>query len=443
MVKDTEYYDTLGVPPDATEAVIKKAYRKLALKYHPDKNHGGDPAAQAEAEAKFKEVGEAYAVLSDPDKRRTYDKLGKAGISPDGSAEATMATMQAMLRELFGGDAFVDVFGELSLYDTDLMQKMSSLRTDKEKKEASLYHQLRQTGILAGTLIDKITPFVEDKSMTVDQLKDQLKRETMSMAEVPGGTALLEYIGRIYENEGSGRTGKLFGLERIGTEVRKFGDKIGNVWSFGSSVVQAQSAAMKLEQDSGNAQLQEQVASQGMRTVWNLGKIEIMDVICRVLMQVLDDDTLPREKKNRRGKAVEAIGQLYRSIAKKEAERQGDGAVPDAPDLGSTFGGRQRHDSQPPKKPQPQAAAGAQPQSSPQAADLPSGWAWARDQRGNVYFIDPYGCTTYDKPSATETPHPQGTPKPMPDGWTWNRDPYGRIYFINPQGVSTWEDPRK
>lgn len=59
-----------------------------------------------------------------------------------------------------------------------------------------------------------------------------------------------------------------------------------NMWSFGSSVVQAQAAASKLEQDSGNIQLQQQVASMGMRTVWNLGKMEILDCLKKVMIQV-------------------------------------------------------------------------------------------------------------------------------------------------------------
>ena len=67
-----DYYEVLGVPKDATEKDIKKAYRKLAFKYHPDKN----PDHKKEAEEKFKEVNEAYSVLSDPDKRRQYDMGG-------------------------------------------------------------------------------------------------------------------------------------------------------------------------------------------------------------------------------------------------------------------------------------------------------------------------------------------------------------------------------
>ena len=65
-----DYYEVLGVPKDADEAALKKAYRALAKKYHPDTNQGNP-----EAEAKFKEASEAYAVLSDPEKRRQYDSL--------------------------------------------------------------------------------------------------------------------------------------------------------------------------------------------------------------------------------------------------------------------------------------------------------------------------------------------------------------------------------
>ena len=67
-----DYYEVLGVSKDATEKDIKKAYRKLAFKWHPDKN----PDNKKEAEEKFKEVNEAYSVLSDPEKRRQYDMGG-------------------------------------------------------------------------------------------------------------------------------------------------------------------------------------------------------------------------------------------------------------------------------------------------------------------------------------------------------------------------------
>jgi chaperone protein DnaJ len=72
----SKYYDLLGVPRDATDAVIKRAFRKLSLQFHPDKNPGNEEAA-----TKFKEISQAYEVLSDPEKRQTYDVDGEEGLA--------------------------------------------------------------------------------------------------------------------------------------------------------------------------------------------------------------------------------------------------------------------------------------------------------------------------------------------------------------------------
>ncbi|CAI5744234.1 unnamed protein product [Peronospora destructor] len=73
---DVNYYTTLGIEKTATEDEIKRAYRKMAIRFHPDKNIDNKEAA----EVKFKEIGEAYSVLSDAEKRRQYDRFGKAGV---------------------------------------------------------------------------------------------------------------------------------------------------------------------------------------------------------------------------------------------------------------------------------------------------------------------------------------------------------------------------
>ena len=107
MAEKRDYYEVLGVERGADDATLKKAYRKLAKKYHPDMNPG-----DKEAEAKFKEATEAYSVLSDPEKRRTYDQYGHTAFENGGAGQGGG----------FGGfdfngadmgDIFGDIFGDL------------------------------------------------------------------------------------------------------------------------------------------------------------------------------------------------------------------------------------------------------------------------------------------------------------------------------------------
>src|SRR3954471_7820211 len=98
-----DYYEVLGVTKNASDEEIKKAYRKLAMKHHPDRNQGSTSKISEES---FKEAKEAYEMLSDPQKRAAYDQYGHAGVDPNlgrGGAEG------------FGGfaEAFGDIFGDI------------------------------------------------------------------------------------------------------------------------------------------------------------------------------------------------------------------------------------------------------------------------------------------------------------------------------------------
>ena len=99
MANKRDFYEVLGVSKDASAEDIKKAYRKLAVKYHPDKNPGNK-----EAEEKFKEAAEAYAVLSDPDKKAKYDRFGHAGVDGAGpDFSGGFGNLNDILNDLFGG----------------------------------------------------------------------------------------------------------------------------------------------------------------------------------------------------------------------------------------------------------------------------------------------------------------------------------------------------
>lgn len=97
-----DYYEVLGVSRDADDATLKKAYRQVAKKYHPDMNPG-----DAEAEKKFKEASEAYAVLSDPEKRRQYDQFGHAAFEGGAGGAGGFGGFD------FGGADFSDIFGDI------------------------------------------------------------------------------------------------------------------------------------------------------------------------------------------------------------------------------------------------------------------------------------------------------------------------------------------
>ena len=99
MADKRDYYEILGVTKNATEDEIKKAYRKLAIKYHPDKNPG-----DKEAEEKFKEAAEAYSVLSDSEKRSRYDQFGHSGVDNSGFSASDIN-----FNDIFS--AFGDIFG--------------------------------------------------------------------------------------------------------------------------------------------------------------------------------------------------------------------------------------------------------------------------------------------------------------------------------------------
>lgn len=106
MADKRDYYEVLGVDRSADEAALKKAYRQIAKKYHPDMNPG-----DKDAEAKFKEATEAYAVLSDPEKRKMYDQFGHAAFENGGGAGA--GGFGGFGGFDFSGDIFGDLFGDL------------------------------------------------------------------------------------------------------------------------------------------------------------------------------------------------------------------------------------------------------------------------------------------------------------------------------------------
>lgn len=131
MADKRDYYEVLGVTKDASDSEIKKAYRQVAKKYHPDVNPG-----DKEAEAKFKEASEAYAILSDPEKKKQYDQFGHAAFEQGGPGAGGFDFSGADFTDMFG-DIFGDLFG--------FGGRRSSRRANQPMQGANIHTAVRIT----------------------------------------------------------------------------------------------------------------------------------------------------------------------------------------------------------------------------------------------------------------------------------------------------------
>ena len=157
MADKRDYYEVLGVAKNASDAELKKAYRKLAKKYHPDVNPG-----DKEAEAKFKEATEAYGILSDPDKRKQYDQFGHAAFENGGGGAGG-----------FGGFDF-----NLSLIHIYSMKKAIQ-ETERRRSIQEAYN--KEHGITPTTIKKAVRDLIT-VSKAVAETEVKLKKDPESMS---------------------------------------------------------------------------------------------------------------------------------------------------------------------------------------------------------------------------------------------------------------------
>jgi len=347
---NTEYYDILGVKPTASQTEIKKAYRIMALKYHPDKNLN-----DAEAGEKFKQVSEAYQILSDPNLRANYNKYGKTDAS-----DALFSDPAEFFKQQFGGDKFSDLIGDISIFNdltevaTDTTAKTPA-ETEEELKKKQEERQKRVSA-LSIKLVERLSIYTHsfpldeltNKSMDVDLktvsqnamtiLKEIMKDESEVLKKENYGVELLHTIGYIYRTKAEqaqaqydvdngaihrklfGYTSKFTGLMRekghiISETVGTLRTAIDLQQSFNKlQEAEKNEAMLSPEDQERKAQLEFEAANKGMETVWRGSKLEIESVLREVCDNVLLDQSASAELRRRRADALLAIGEVFCAV---------------------------------------------------------------------------------------------------------------------------------
>ncbi|KAJ1020103.1 hypothetical protein NDA16_004383 [Ustilago loliicola] len=360
---DMTYYDILGVPASATIEEIKKAYRKLAIKLHPDKNPN-----HPEGEEKFKALATAYTVLSDQELRHKYNEFGAS--TPGLTPEDGFVDPEEVFGSLFGGERFADIIGTISIgkdmkdalqQDSDDLERQANgdavaesgdgsssskptltpeqkaAKEEKERKQAAEREKQRQGRVakLVEKLIRKLSIYTESVRNANDPVLEKeveksfreiTRLEAEELKHVSYGVELLNAVGFIYSAKSKHYLASTGFLGSFGGVFHSAASSIHVVRETVSTV----RAALELKnvfeelakaEESGitverKRELEEQAAEKGMRALFKGAKLEVESVIREVSEAVLYDNQIGKETQRLRAQALGIVGEIYMSIKK-------------------------------------------------------------------------------------------------------------------------------